>query len=527
MSAAPTTRALLDWIVKRGVLYGLTQAPMIALVVGYFWRWTDFATATAFTVIPAYILLPIWIMIRKSRSDDPQEPAHHFHRYALYALLPYVIYNLSRMPMHYLLGIVFWDHWYDFGAALTGRPVDQWSSLLPGTLLHSLQGYVLALGFYVLYKRHSLLNSLIYVWVFLSMIYSWAYPTFVLVDFQPPAKWFFVVWWAHFWMALAVWLVPKSSYSMAFWGKMRNGLAKATLIILIVGIYFLPVEFVFWRVPTWQFPLQRTIDQAAFDRVNLSQQGEPILASLEAVAGQTSEHEARYRFTLRFGPRIYKDYINASKALDAGPIRIEGHLIHKGDIIAWCARDLEQLETPNKIIDPRDYFPALERMAFTEIEVPCVGPTDAVNRLAGGAEVSLRWVAEVRLVGDRGQMDRVFEGTSKVASLQNRALEVTSKVASLQNRAFEGTSKAASLQIGTKRVYEPAQEETGPRRRRSRGSLAAAAGNLWQRSRIVVPSRARHGESWRSSWEAVLRQERMVKTGPIVSSEQKDEEQQE
>ena len=136
-----------QWLLKRGVLYALTQLPMVSLVVGYFFRWTDYGSATAYTVVLGFIVLPVWILLRRNRSDDPDEPAHHFHRYALYALVPYVIYNVSRIPMHYSLDIVFWDHWYDFGSELNGKPVDQYASLVPGTLLHSLQGYVLALGY--------------------------------------------------------------------------------------------------------------------------------------------------------------------------------------------------------------------------------------------------------------------------------------------------------------------------------------------------------------------------------------------
>jgi hypothetical protein len=413
--------ALREWMLKRGILYVLVSTPMIALFIGYFYRWTSFSIATAFTVILAFALLPIWVSVRRNQSTDPTEPVHHLHRYALWALVPYVVYNIFRVPMHYLLGVVFWDHWYDYGYELTGFPVDQWGSLLPGTLLHSLQGYVLALGFYILYKRHTLLNALAYVWIFLSTIYTWTFPTFVLVDFQPPAKWFFVVWWAHFWMALAAWYVPIGLYSPTFWGRFRSGWARTLIIIAIVLIYLFPISFVFWRVATWQFAKQHDIDQAAFNQIQLVLKDQPTLTAIEAVAGQPAVQEAHYHFTLNFGPRPYRDYINALKALDAGPVSVTGRLLHKGQIIAWCSGFVEMLETPNNIITPGKYFPEVERLKFTDIPVACIGPAESAQQVGlinGEVKVDLQWTADVNLIGDREQSERHYGDHLTVVSLR-------------------------------------------------------------------------------------------------------------
>jgi hypothetical protein len=416
-AAAPGLESFKQWMLKRGVLYVLTQTPMIALIIGYFWRWTDYASANAFTVILAFVLLPVWIILRRNASNDPNEPVHHFHKYALWALVPYVVYNFARIPMHFLLKIVFWDHWYDFGYELTGQPVDQWSSLIPGTFIHSLQGYVLALGFYILYKRHTLLNALIYVWIFLSTIYTWTYPTFILVDFQPPPKWFFVVWWAHFWMAIAAWAVPKTIYSPTFWSRFGTRAAKAGVVALIVVLYFVPVGFVFFRVPTWQFPLQNSIDQANFENVDLTLHKGPTLHALSAIAEQSGVQHARYRFTLRFGPRPYKDYINATKAMDAGPVDVTGSVLHEDEVIGYCSEHVRMLETPNNIVVPALYFPTLERMTYTNIPVDCVGPAHIVERLSKGSnpQVDVVWQANVTLIGDRSQEETEYEGTEAVA----------------------------------------------------------------------------------------------------------------
>src|SRR5204863_140405 len=81
---------------------------------------------------------------------DPDEPVHHLHKYALYALAPYVVYGLAREVGYYVVHVPFWSTWYSFGNRLTGQPVNQYPSLISGTILHSLQGYVLALGFYLI-----------------------------------------------------------------------------------------------------------------------------------------------------------------------------------------------------------------------------------------------------------------------------------------------------------------------------------------------------------------------------------------
>lgn len=136
---------IVELTMKRGVPYLLTQIPMLAFLIGYAWDVTTFANATVLTLYVAVILLPAWALYRVSRSDDPEEPVHHLGRYAAYALIPYAVYDLVRVPTCYLLDAPYWDRWYDFGSQLTGAPVG-WASLVTGTLVHMVQGYVLGLG---------------------------------------------------------------------------------------------------------------------------------------------------------------------------------------------------------------------------------------------------------------------------------------------------------------------------------------------------------------------------------------------
>jgi hypothetical protein len=400
---------LREWFVKRGFLYLLLSAPMISMFPGYFFRWTSLAAATAYTVIVAFVVLPAWVLYRKAHSQDPSEPVHYLPRYALWALVPYVVYDLARVLANLVVGAVYWDRYYDYGAAFTGTPGNQWNNLVMGTLMHAVQGYTLALGFYVLYKRHTLLNALAYVWVMLSTIYITVYPTYIYTNLQLPARWFFVVWWSHFCMAITAWAVPKTLYSEWFLGRLRTLTAKTVVAVVIIPIYLAPFAFVFWRAETWQFPVQRKIDTAAFDRVRLVLDGSAVPVSGPWQLPGGGPNEAHYQFALRFGPRLYKDYIEATKAVDAGPVQVTGHLLRGSQVVAWCASYLPVLETPNTLTDRKEYFAALKRMEYTHLRVDCLGPTQAGQ---GGAPGSLQvqWSAKVTLVGDRELQMRIYHG---------------------------------------------------------------------------------------------------------------------
>jgi len=396
-----------EWLIKRGILFGMISSPMIALVISVFFRRIDYPSATAYFVLTSFILLPVWVLLRRARSNDPDEPVHHLPKYALYSILPIVFYNVARVPCHFLLQIVFWDHWYDYGSEFTGNPVDQFSSLIPGTYLHVLQGFVLCVGFFVLFKRHSLLNALAYVGILLSVVYTWMFPTFVLVDYQPPFKWYLVIWIAHFAMAIGVWLMPRF---WTFWDGPRWGLSKAALAGILIGLYVFPLSFVWVRAATWQFPLQTAIDQNTFNQVKVVLQDKPMLKSVDS-ASQTGALDAHYTFSLRLGP--YKDYINATKAMDAGPITITAHLLSGGEIVAWCNSVIPEIETPNNLKDPLIYPAEVKRLEYTDLPAECVGPASAAQKLGGvGSQVAvdLQWKADVNLVGDRSQEQRTYEG---------------------------------------------------------------------------------------------------------------------
>src|ERR671924_557861 len=90
----PLLNQFREWMVKRGVLYGITQIPLIVIILGYFLRWTIFPIANIFTIYLCFMLLLFWLLIRLKMSNDPEEPVYHFPKYLLWSLGPHAAYNL-------------------------------------------------------------------------------------------------------------------------------------------------------------------------------------------------------------------------------------------------------------------------------------------------------------------------------------------------------------------------------------------------------------------------------------------------
>ena len=400
------------WFLQRGVLYGLTQVPMIALTVGFIFKWVSYPLATVFIVLPTVILLPAWILYRRRVSSDPDEPANQFSRLALWAMFPVIAFDLARIPMHYALGNVFWGTWFDFGSSLTGQPPSHWSSLLAGTVLHIFQGYVLALGYYILFRRASLLSALGYLFVLLSVIYSWQFPRYVILG-PTPFKWYLVIWWAHLWFALTAWAVPRlDTTRLRNWLRRRPATAGTAAIVAIV-LAAAPFSFVFWRVDTWQFPRQDATDFAAFTHLTLAPN-----PGIVVTAADTSG-VAEYRMTFRLGPRDYKNFMGAAENLGAGTLRITGDITGPDGPIAFCADTIPLLPSASALATPATFAADLKQMDFTSIPVTCVGPAASLAALHVGsaaAEVHLRWTATATVDADRDSAPKSFAG-NQTASL--------------------------------------------------------------------------------------------------------------
>jgi hypothetical protein len=409
--AAILTGRVRQWVLKRGVLYGLTQTPMLALLVGFIFKWTTYPLAMTFTVLPTTFLLPAWILYRRRVSSDREEPANRFPRLLLWALFPIVVFDLARIPMHFALGNVFWGTWFDFGNSLTGQPPAHWSSLTAGTLLHITQGYVLALGYYVLFPRRSLLTALAYLFVGLSAFYSWLFPQYVILG-PTPFKWYFVIWWAHFWFALAAWAVPRLDTV-----KLRARLRRPTIAWSAAGgavlIAVATFSFVFWRVGTWEFPKQNTTDANGFAHLALAPTGHPVMVPA------TAPGEAEYRMTFRLGPRDYTNFEGAKENLGAKELKITGAIDRRGTPIAFCSDTVAALPPAAALATPTTFASLLRHDEYTQIPVTCSGPTTFLRSLGGASasrNVAVRWTASATLDADRDSTSKSFGGT-RVTSL--------------------------------------------------------------------------------------------------------------
>lgn len=397
------TDGIREWLLKRGILWGMTQTPLLAILGGVFFHIGSYR----FLVLPmlvSFIALPVWVAYRKKVSTDPDEPVHHLHKYALWALAPAAMFSVSRIPLHYMIGIIYWHPWYDFGTALTGTALGGQDTLAVGGLLNAIQGWSIGVGFYILFKRHSLINVLLYVAVWVSALYSYTFGAYSRVGLKSPPIWHASMAWAHWWMALTLWFIPV--FYARRWARLRTG-QRATAVAIGALILVIPSIFAQWRAVTWEFPKQTAIDQGLFNRPNLvSLTGTPTLRSTGT--------DAQYSFALRLGPRDYNNWFKQVRTLDAKDINVTGTLSQNGTTIAWCDASMGSVPSPNGIVRPLSFPAALQSTKFTDIPVTCRGPAPATRTLQGNPQVTVAWHAQMTLIGGREQQTKEFTGTQTV-----------------------------------------------------------------------------------------------------------------
>jgi len=242
-------------------------------------------------------------------------------------------------------------------------------------------------GFYILFKRYSLMNVLLYIAVWVSSLYSFAFPSYSRVGMATPAYWHAAMAWGHFCMAITLWFVPQ--FYRLSWPRLKTGVRVASLGLAAL-VVLTPSVFAQWKAATWEAPIQTRIDQATFSRPNLvSLKGGLSLLSTGA--------DARYQFTLRVGPRDYRNWFKQQRALDAASVQVSGRLWQDGRILAWCDARMASLPSPNGIVSPLDFPPAMRAMRFTDIPVPCSGP--AAGDPGVGSMVTVEWKADMTLIG--------------------------------------------------------------------------------------------------------------------------------
>jgi hypothetical protein len=394
---------LRQWVLERGILYALTQTPILAIIGGLFYRILPYP----FMLVPmlaAFVALPIWISYRRRVSTNPDEPVHHLHRYALWALPAAAMFSVSRIPLHYAIGIIYWHPWYDFGNALTGTPLGHLDTLAVGGLLNLIQGWAMGTGFFILFKRFSLVNVLLYISVWISSLYSFDFAMYSRVGLNSPPYWHASMAWAHFWMAITLWFMPR--FTGLTWPRLatfgRAGAVGAGALIVLA-----PSVFAQYRATTWEFPLQTRIDNAAFSKADLvTLPNSPTLLSTGT--------DAKYAFALRFGPRDYHNWFKQLRTLDASAVQVTGRLWQNGQIIAWCDAHVDRLASANTAPLPEGFAAVVAKLRFTDIPVACSGPAASAQGLKGSPQISVEWSAKMTLIGGREQRTRQFSGNQAV-----------------------------------------------------------------------------------------------------------------
>src|SRR5215469_17713377 len=74
-------------------------------------------------------------------------------------------------------------------------------------------------------------------------------------------------------------------------------------------------------------------------------------------------------YVLRLGPRAYRNYGGAWRAVDATGVQVRGQLSRGQQVIAWCAGDLDALPSVHKIRNPERFFPALWSVNYARVPV--------------------------------------------------------------------------------------------------------------------------------------------------------------
>jgi hypothetical protein len=246
------------------------------------------------------------------------------------------------------------------------------------------------------------------------VIYSWQFPRYVILG-PTPFKWYFVIWWAHLWFALAAWAVPRLD-TVRLRERLHRSATAWTAAVVAIALAAATFGFVFWRVDTWQFPRQDATDSGAFTQLAIAPNPGIVI-----MAADTSG-EAEYRMTFRLGPRDYKNFMGTRENLGAGTLRITGDIADPDGPIAFCADTIPLIPSASALATPTTFAADVKQMDYTSIPVTCVGPAASLAALHVGsaaAEVHLRWSATATVDADRDSAPKSFTG-SQAASLAER-----------------------------------------------------------------------------------------------------------
>jgi hypothetical protein len=129
---------------------------------------------------------------------------------AVWSILAYSLYDWARVPMNLIVGVPFWDHWFDWGASILGSQgtLFTYENLTAGLIAHIMRGWGFAMAYYLLVRRVTLFSAFTFAF-FMTVLYWMVFPVFVLTDALPPWIWWFTAWMSHMAFAAGLWLAPK------------------------------------------------------------------------------------------------------------------------------------------------------------------------------------------------------------------------------------------------------------------------------------------------------------------------------
>jgi hypothetical protein len=186
------------------------------------------------TLIPLLIAIPVVGFLPGKSGIKPRTIAI----FAAWSILPVVFYDWSRVPMNLIVGVPFWDHWFDWGASIIGSTgtIFTYENLTVGLIAHILRGWGFAMAYYILTRRVTLLSAFVFSW-FMTVLYWAVFPVYVLTDALPPWIWWFTAWESHLFFAIGLWFAPKladylksGSMGVERQRMMKHGTWKTTLL---------------------------------------------------------------------------------------------------------------------------------------------------------------------------------------------------------------------------------------------------------------------------------------------------------
>ncbi len=254
------------------------------------------------------------------------------------------------------------------------------------------------MGFYVLFRRHSLLNATLYFGLFIASLYSFVFPVFLMVGSRPGPSFHVINYWAHLWMGVA------AAFTPVLFGRIWPRLRRPGRTLVTAGLaaaWLTPYAFALGQATSWQPGAEAALERAAFDRVTLQPDG-PLRV---AVGGQ-----AGYLLTTRLGPREYETYAHVHKAVDVTGIHLTGRLTDQTGTLAWCTGDTDQLPGTHDVRDPQKYFPVLDRVDYATLAVICTGP---IGPHSPGTTVTVQWSASMTMHGERTSQSRDLSGSAQ------------------------------------------------------------------------------------------------------------------